>query len=203
MNLALAILAGLGTQAWIESGSNTHVVDLRRGLRLGAIGIGLFALATSSFWWNWLIEAKRLGVLRETATASVIPLLAGGAILGLLWWSRRSSRQESTGARFGAAVLAVVATELLIFAIPVATVVDRGDADLITPAHQVVAHRLPATVWCLPNPAWRSPESTCKSRSVDCAPSPSPSQSTARPRVISSPNSVLQDRSSRVPPFSM
>lgn len=142
MNLALAILAGLGTQAWIESGSNTHVVDLRRGLRLGAGGIGLFALATSSFWWNWLLEAKGLGVLRETATASVIPLLAGGAILGLLWWSRRSSRQESTGARFGVAVLAVVATELLIFAIPVATVVDRGDADLITPAHQVVTDAL-------------------------------------------------------------
>lgn len=142
VNLALAVLAGLGVQAWLDARRGDRDIDIRRGLRTAAVGVGVVGVATAPFTWSWLDGARDRGLVGETLVGLWAPLVAGAAMVGLLWWFRPGASPSTGGRVFAGGTALVVAAELLWFAHPVATVVDRDRADLATPAHVVASSLL-------------------------------------------------------------
>ena len=78
-HLAVAALAGLGTQALIDR-ADDHV-DLRRAIRNGAIVAAIAGLAFSPWLVDWGREARARGVLQTTIEQAWLPVLAGIAMI--------------------------------------------------------------------------------------------------------------------------
>lgn len=134
VNLALAVLAGLGVQAWVDARRGAVGIDLARGVRVASAGTALVGLFSLSFIWSWASDARDRGIVVETLTALWLPVLALVAVV-LVLWRHRPGAAGRANRTFGALVVSVVAVELLVFALPVLTSTDRSRADLVTPAH--------------------------------------------------------------------
>lgn len=135
MNLALAGLAGLGVQALIDRQRSTPGVDFRHAAKWSAISAGVAIVAFTPWLVEWVGDLRDQGLVRETITAAMVPVAAAGVLGGGLLIARR----VPTFARhLPLLALVVVAAELLVFARPVATVVDRELAEITTPAHDFV-----------------------------------------------------------------
>jgi hypothetical protein len=133
-NLGLAVLAGLGVQAWADARAGSADVDVRRGLTRAAGWVSIGVIATTPFWWSWLSEARSKGFVTEVAADALIPVATGCLVVAALWWWRPATRGRGSAPLF--AVLGVlVALELLVFAVGVNTVVDPDRVDLVTDAH--------------------------------------------------------------------
>lgn len=148
VNLALAALAGLGVQAWLDRNGERPGIDIARAVRNGLTATLAVGVLLAPAWWRWIDGARDRGLLKETLGGLVVPVVAGALIVTLFFWSsRRSSDRQPGRGRPGrgrpglvpAAVLAVVAVELLAAGMGVATVVDRDEAEFDTPAHEAAA----------------------------------------------------------------
>ncbi|MEO0492687.1 MAG: YfhO family protein [Actinomycetota bacterium] len=132
-HLAVAALAGLGTQALIDRGRE-HV-DLRRAIRDGAIAAVAIGLAFSPWLLDWGREARARGLLQTTLEQAWLPVLAGVAMLVAIGVA---VRRERTGPVLVGAVSLIVAVELLGFGHSVITVVDDEEGDYETASHDLV-----------------------------------------------------------------
>ncbi|MEZ5243835.1 MAG: YfhO family protein [Acidimicrobiales bacterium] len=88
---------------------------------------------------DWLDAARGAGVLRETLAVSTVPIVA--ALATVLLVVARVRGRASAGAA-GWAMVIVVGTELLSFAMPVPTIVSREERLVATPAHDEVVQLL-------------------------------------------------------------
>ncbi len=117
-HLAVAALAGLGTQALIDR-ADDHV-DLRRAIRNGAIVAAIAGLAFSPWLVDWGREARARGVLQTTIEQAWLPVLAGIAMIVAI---AVAVRREEIGPALIGSVSLIVSVELLGFGYSVITVV--------------------------------------------------------------------------------
>lgn len=138
--LAVAVLAGVGVQAWLDRRDGVAGVDLRGGLRRASLAVVAFGLATAPFTWSWLSTTRDRGFLRELVGAAIAPvLLAGLVVLLLLVW--RSPDRRGAGLAV-AGLTVIVGADLLAASAAVPTVVERDAADLTIDAHRAAAASL-------------------------------------------------------------
>lgn len=138
ISLGFAGLAGFGFEAWIDDRQST--VAARRRLVWWVCGVaaavGVLLLPST---WSWYHDMVRLGHRRTTAVAALPFVALGGLALALL--VARSRRWLSASA-FTVAFGVVLVAELLTFARPIPTVVDRDERLRETAAHEVAAAAL-------------------------------------------------------------
>ena len=132
-HLAVAALAGLGTQALIDR-ADDHV-DLRRGIRNGAIVAAIAGLAFSPWLVDWGREARARGVLQTTIEQAWLPVLAGIAMIVTI---AVAVRREQIGPALIGSVSLIVSVELLGFGYSVITVVDADEGRYETASHELV-----------------------------------------------------------------
>ena len=132
-HLAVAALAGLGTQALIDR-ADGHV-DLRRGIRNGAIVAAIAGLAFSPWLVDWGREARARGVLQTTIEQAWLPVLAGIAMIVAI---AVAVRREQIGPALIGSVSLIVSVELLGFGYSVITVVDADEGCYETASHELV-----------------------------------------------------------------
>ena len=138
-HLAVAALAGLGAQFWLDACRQSVGINTWRALRNGAIAVGVIVVAFSPWLLDWAREARSLGYLDDSIRIAIVPMLAAGILVGgiiLRVRTRSTSRWDITIAAL------VVAVELLVFARPVATVVDTNIAGYETASHEIVRANL-------------------------------------------------------------
>jgi hypothetical protein len=132
-HLAVAALAGLGTQALIDR-ADDHV-DLRRAIRNGAIVAAIAGLAFSPWLVDWGREARARGVLQTTIEQAWLPVLAGIAMIVAI---AVAVRREQIGPALIGSVSLIVSVELLGFGYSVITVVDADEGRYETASHELV-----------------------------------------------------------------
>jgi cytochrome bd-type quinol oxidase subunit 2 len=132
-HLAMAALAGLGTQALIDR-ADDHV-DLRRAIRNGAIVAAIAGLAFSPWLVDWGREARARGVLQTTIEQAWLPVLAGIAMIVAI---AVAVRREQIGPALIGSVSLIVSVELLGFGYSVITVVDADEGRYETASHELV-----------------------------------------------------------------
>ncbi len=132
-HLAVAALAGLGTQALIDR-ADDHV-DLRRAIRNGAIVAAIAGLAFSPWLVDWGREARARGVLQTTIEQAWLPMLAGIAMIVTI---ALAVRREQIGPALIGSVSLIVSVELLGFGYSVITVVDADEGRYETASHELV-----------------------------------------------------------------
>ena len=132
-HLAVAALAGLGTQALIDR-ADDHV-DLRRAIRNGAIVAAIAGLAFSPWLVDWGREARARGVLQTTIEQAWLPALAGIAMIVTI---AVAVRREQIGPALIGSVSLIVSVELLGFGYSVITVVDADEGRYETASHELV-----------------------------------------------------------------
>ena len=132
-HLAVAALAGLGTQALIDR-ADDHV-DLRRTIRNGAIVAAIAGLAFSPWLVDWGREARARGVLQTTIEQAWLPVLAGIAMIVAI---AVAVRREQIGPALIGSVSLIVSVELLGFGYSVITVVDADEGRYETASHELV-----------------------------------------------------------------
>ena len=132
-HLAVAALAGLGTQALIDR-ADDHV-DLRRAIRNGAIVAAIAGLAFSPWLVDWGREARARGVLQTTIEQAWLPVLAGIAMIVAI---AVAVRREQIGPALIGSVSLIVSVELLGFGYSVITVVDADEGGYETASHELV-----------------------------------------------------------------
>ena len=132
-HLAVAALAGLGTQALIDR-ADDHV-DLRRAIRNGAIVAAIAGLAFSPWLVDWGREARARGVLQTTIEQAWLPMLAGIAMIVTI---ALAVRRERIGPALIGSVSLIVSVELLGFGYSVITVVDADEGRYETASHELV-----------------------------------------------------------------
>ena len=132
-HLAVAALAGLGTQALINR-ADDHV-DLRRAIRNGAIVAAIAGLAFSPWLVDWGREARARGVLQTTIEQAWLPVLAGIAMIVAI---AVAVRREQIGPALIGSVSLIVSVELLGFGYSVITVVDADEGRYETASHELV-----------------------------------------------------------------
>ena len=132
-HLAVAALAGLGTQALIDR-ADDHV-DLRRAIRNGAIVAAIAGLAFSPWLVDWGREARARGVLQTTIEQAWLPVLAGIAMIVTI---AVAVRREQIGPALIGSVSLIVSVELLGFGYSVITVVDADEGRYETASHELV-----------------------------------------------------------------
>ena len=132
-HLAVAALAGLGTQALIDR-ARDHV-DLRRAVRNGAIVAAIAGLAFSPWLVDWGREARARGVLQTTIEQAWLPVLAGIAMIVAI---AVAVRREQIGPALIGSVSLIVSVELLGFGYSVITVVDADEGRYETASHELV-----------------------------------------------------------------
>ena len=132
-HLAMAALAGLGTQAHIDR-ADDHV-DLRRAIRNGAIVAAIAGLAFSPWLVDWGREARARGVLQTTIEQAWLPVLAGIAMIVAI---AVAVRREQIGPALIGSVSLIVSVELLGFGYSVITVVDADEGRYETASHELV-----------------------------------------------------------------
>ncbi len=132
-HLAVAGLAGLGTQALIDR-ADDHV-DLRRAIRNGAIVAAIAGLAFSPWLVDWGREARARGVLQTTIEQAWLPMLAGIAMIVTI---ALAVRREQIGPALIGSVSLIVSVELLGFGYSVITVVDADEGRYETASHELV-----------------------------------------------------------------
>lgn len=134
ISIGVALGAGFGVEWLVEDRRHR-----RRELAATAVvgGVALLALVPSLL--DWLDAARGLGVLRQTIAASSASVMAAVAAIALIGARLRGR----LGGRTAAGGLAVVVTvELLLFAMPVPTIVSRSERLESTPAHELVQGEL-------------------------------------------------------------
>ncbi len=136
-HLAVAALAGLGTQALIDR-ADDHV-DLRRAIRNGAIVAAIAGLAFSPWLVDWGREARARGVLQTTIEQAWLPMLAGIAMIVTI---ALAVRREQIGPALIGSVSLIVSVELLGFGYSVITVVDADEGRYETASHELVRNLL-------------------------------------------------------------
>jgi hypothetical protein len=137
--IAGAALAGLGVDRWASSWDEGDRSQVRSGLRLAALLGSIAGIAMLPSARHWVRAARAAGAVKESAATSTVAVLAALAVVGIVvarWqrWVRPSAA--------GWALVAVVAFELLFFAMPVPTIVSRAERLRATPAHSVVQQAL-------------------------------------------------------------
>lgn len=132
-HLAVAALAGLGTQALIDR-ADDHV-DLRRAIRNGAIVAAIAGLAFSPWLVDWGREVRARGVLQTTIEQACLPMLASIAMIVTI---AVAVRREQIGPALIGSVSLIVSVELLGFGYSVITVVDADEGRYETASHELV-----------------------------------------------------------------
>lgn len=127
-SIGIAAAAALGTERLVTARGS----GLRRDVAWACAALGGLSLVLVPSILDWLDEARRLGVVRDTIAASTAPILAASATVALV--VARTRRRIST-AVVGGGLVVVVAFELLSFAMPVPTIADRDQRLSATPAH--------------------------------------------------------------------
>jgi len=138
-NLGLAVLAGLGFEAWLR-GRETHPgVAFPQGIRRAALASLAGGIACAPFLWSWLQITREAGFVKETAEGMLVPLAFGCATAATLWFFFRRRLPSAVAVSL---VTLLVAAELLVGLGSVATVVRTESVDLRTPSHQVAIDAL-------------------------------------------------------------
>jgi hypothetical protein len=133
--LAMAALASLAVDRWSDSWESGDRTEIRTALRWTlAAGVVVVVLMLPSAR-HWFDEIQAAGAAKQVVADSTASLLALGvcAALGYARWKRWILPDA-----MGWAVVAVVTSELLLFAMPVPTIVGRHERLVATPAHEAV-----------------------------------------------------------------
>lgn len=138
ISLGFAGLAGFGFEAWIDDRAEAMTARRRVG-RVAVIVVVLVVSALGPGLWRWFDQATALGHRRSVGVAA-LPVLATGAVAFVLLGARWRGRLRP--ATFMVLFPVVLVVELLAFARPVPTVVDRGERLVATASHDVVAANL-------------------------------------------------------------
>ncbi|NCG24133.1 MAG: YfhO family protein [Actinobacteria bacterium] len=137
--MGMAALAGLAVDRWTEVWNTGDRPAIRAALlwAAGFAAVVSFAMVPSAK--TWFHELQAAGATKQVVAASTASLLALGACLGVGFarWKRWITPDAA-----GWVVLAAVTFELLLFAMPVPTIVGRHERLEATPAHQAVVAAL-------------------------------------------------------------
>jgi hypothetical protein len=139
VSLGVALLAGLGADVWSREWDDRDRREVVRALKRAAIVLSVAGLALVPSVMDWLDMARQAGASRQVVAHSIVPLIAGLAVLSILVarWRRRLS-----GPGTAWAIVGVVAFELLSFAMPVPTTAHRDQRLSETDAHRQVEELL-------------------------------------------------------------
>jgi len=137
--VAGAALAGLGVDRWAGAWGEGDRVVVRRGVRFAVLTGGTGCIVMSPSALHWFRAARGVGAVEESVATSAVAGMALAGILVVVWarW-RRWIRPVVAGW----SLVAVMSFELLFFAMPVPTIVSRGERLRATPAHAVVQEAL-------------------------------------------------------------
>lgn len=138
-SLGLALGAALGVERLTRRKTDPHASSLRVDVAIASL-VGLVLLAAlAPSTAHWYAVARDNVLIEEIAAASINPLLAASAVLVVI---AARLRGWMTGVAAGWTLVAIVAVELLSFAMPVPTIVDSQERLDATPAHDVVRELL-------------------------------------------------------------
>jgi Bacterial membrane protein YfhO len=135
-SIGIALGAGLGVDRLVVGDASTDGTTLRREVIITTATLCAALLVLAPSVWDWLDIVRRGGILRETVAASAAPIFAFVATASLI--VARAAKRISAPA-VGWSLVAVIGFELLSFAMPVPTIVDRDERLRATPAHDEVA----------------------------------------------------------------
>lgn len=134
ISIGMALGAAFGVEWLVEDRR-----DRRREWRALAVVAGLALVVMLPSLVNWFDTARGLGVFRRTIAVSAAPLLAAAAA-GTVIVARLRGRLD--GRRTAWSLAVVVTVEVLLFAMPVPTIVSRSERLAATPAHDLVGAEL-------------------------------------------------------------
>ncbi len=138
-NLGLAVLAGLGIEAWLRGRMHHPDVDLVQGIRRAVLASLAGGLVCAPFLLSWLRITREAGAVKETVVGMLVPLALGCAAAATLWFVLRRRLPDSLAVSL---VTLLVAVELLVGLGSMATIVRKESVDLRTPAHEVAIEAL-------------------------------------------------------------
>ncbi len=132
--VSVAALAGLGMDRWVGHWGGGERSNLRPEL---ARTLGVAVVAAVPLGWamsRWFDEVQAVGATKQVLAASTASMLAIGVVaaVGVARWRRWVTNEAA-----GWIVLGAVVFELLLFAMPVPTIVSRDERLRATPAHRV------------------------------------------------------------------
>jgi len=138
-NLALAVLAGLGIEAWLRGRMHHRDVDLVQGIRRAVLASLAGGVVCAPFVLSWLRITREAGAVKETAVGMLVPLALGCAAAATLWFVLRRRLPDGVAVSL---VTLLVAVELLVGLGSMATIVRKESVDLRTSAHEVAIETL-------------------------------------------------------------